>query len=171
MTGRTMEIIKYLHGADLDAVWELKEKKEKRSLNQNSYYWVLLGKLADKLRQSKTVIHNQMLRDYGQKAIVNDKPVWVILPDTEEAETNALNAETYHLKPTSQVKFGKGGMYRTYILLRGSHEYNSGEMSILLDGLIQEAQQQGIETLTPLEVEQMKQYARENEKNSDKQEG
>jgi len=170
MIGKTIQILTFLYGADRDTVWEIKEKKEKRSLNQNSYYWVLLGKVADKLRQSKTVLHNQMLRDYGQRALIDDKPMWVILPDTEEAEQTTLNAETYHLKPTSQVKPGKGGMYRTYNLLRGSHEYNSQEMSVLIDGLVQEAQALGIETLTPLELEEMRR-AQEDKENRDTQRG
>ena len=41
-------------------------------------------------------------------------------------------------------------------MMRGSHTYDSGEMSILIDGVVQEAKQLGIETLTPNELERMK---------------
>ena len=37
-------------------------------------------------------------------------------------------------------------------------------MSVLLDGMINEAQQQGIETLTPAELEKIREYEREAEK-------
>lgn len=42
-----------------------------------------------------------------------------------------------------------------YRLMRGSHTYDSREMSELIKGTIQEAEDLGIETLTPRELEQM----------------
>ena len=44
--------------------------------------------------------------------------------------------------------------YRVY---RGSHTYNTEEMSILIDGTVQEAKDLGIETMTPDQIEEMKQ--------------
>ena len=41
-------------------------------------------------------------------------------------------------------------------MLRGSHDYNSSEMATLVSGIVQEAKQLGIETLTPAELEQMR---------------
>lgn len=66
------------------------------------------------------------------------------------------------MKPTSQVKLGtKNQMFRTYVMIRGSSTYDTKEMSILLDELIQEAQNLGIETLTPAELEEIRQYEQE----------
>ena len=39
--------------------------------------------------------------------------------------------------------------------MRGSHTYDSREMSELIKGTIQEAEDLGIETLTPRELEQI----------------
>ena len=85
--------------------------------------------------------------------IIDGQAVYTVLPDTEEAE-NAINAaETYHLKPTSQVKEGKGGkMYRTYMMLRGSSDYDTKEMGVLINGLVEECKEQGIETIPPDEL-------------------
>lgn len=168
MTGKASELIVWLYEqADKSKVWDVTEHKEKRSLNSNSYYWVLLTKLADAMRISKSKAHNMMLRSYGQLELINDKACYIVIPDTEEAEETALNAETYHIKPTSQVKPGKDGMsYRTYMLIRGSSTYNTKEMAILLDGLIQEAKDQGIETLTPAELERMRAYEQQHEKHT-----
>jgi hypothetical protein len=47
-------------------------------------------------------------------------------------------------------------MYRTYLLLKGSHELNSKEFSILLDGIIADCKEQNIEVLPPAEIEKMK---------------
>lgn len=140
-----------------DRVFDLVEHKEKRSLSQNGYYWSLNGKVADKLRISKSRLHNQMLRDFGQMQFVGDKCVCMEIPDTDEAEEQVIEATTYHLKPTSGVMVGKDGItYRVYVMLRGSHEYNTKEMSILLDGLIEEAKGLGIPTLTPDQLAEMR---------------
>ena len=46
-------------------------------------------------------------------------------------------------------------MYRTYIMLRGSSSYDTKEMARLIDGLVSECKEVGIETLPPDEVERM----------------
>lgn len=59
-------------------------------------------------------------------------------------------------------------MYRTYMMLRGSHEYDTREMSQLIDGLISECREVGIETLTPGELERMMAaYGKKLEKRAD----
>lgn len=54
-------------------------------------------------------------------------------------------------------------MLRTYIFMRGSHDYDTKEMTILLDGMIQEAQSVGIETLTPDQLAEMRAYEQRKE--------
>ena len=132
---------------------EIKQYREKRSLDANAYYWQLLTQLADALNISKPAAHNRMLRQYGQLMIIDEQAVYTVLPDTEEAEKAINAAETYHFKPTSQVKQGKGGkMYRTYMMLRGSSDYDTKEMSVLINGLVEECKEQGIETIPPDEL-------------------
>ncbi len=136
---------------------EIRENKSKRSLDANSYYWTLLNKLGDKLRTSKAYLHNLMLRRYGQPETVDGQTVYVVIKDTEEAQKKVEEDEYTHLKPTNEVRVGKGGtVYRTYILLRGSHSYNSLEMAILIDGVVSECKEHNIETLPPEELERLK---------------
>lgn len=164
MTGNATQIVTFLLSADREKVWDLREHREKRSLTQNSYYWKLLSLTADKLKMSKPELHNRMLRKYGQRQYIGGLLVRIPIPDTEEAEEAALAAETFHITPTSDVKTGKDGrQYRTYLMLRGSSDYDTREMSVLLDGMINEAQQQDIETLTPMELERMRRDEREAE--------
>lgn len=135
---------------------KLVEWREKRSLDANAYYWVLLSRLAEALDQSNPATHNFLLRMYGQPDFFEDKKAYLVLPDTPETEKKVLEAETYHLKPTSEVKEGKDGiMYRTYFLLRGSSTYDTKEMSRLINGLVFECQELGIETMPPEEIERM----------------
>lgn len=135
----------------------IKKNRKKRSLDANSYYWVLVTKIAEFLKVSKPFTHNMLLRKYGQIEMFDNRAVYIVIPDSEESTKKADEAEYYHLKPTSQVKEGKDGiMYRTYMMLRGSSDYDTREMSELIDGTVIEAKQMGIETLPPHEIERMK---------------
>ena len=157
MTGTAAQIIRWLVGQKPETIWEIKKQRKKRTLSQNAYYWQLIGKMADALREPKTRVHNEMLRSYGQAHGIDGRLVTVTIPDTEKAWEEAIRSSTLHIAPTSQVHLGtKNQMFRTYILLKGSHEMTTEEMSVLLDGTITEAQQLGIETLKPAELEAMK---------------
>ena len=157
----TKELMMFLMEQPLDAKWDIAEHKEKRSRNQNSYYWELAGKVATKTTKfgaNINEIHNRNLRALGLREYVNEQPVCVYIPDTEEAEKSTLNAESYHLKPTSQTREGKDGkMFRCYVMLRGSHTFNTSEMSALVDLMVQEATAVGVQVLTPAELARIRQ--------------
>jgi hypothetical protein len=130
--------------------------RKKRSLDANAYYWLLVGKLAKVLKISMPHCHNLMLRRYGTLEEFDGRPVYIIIQDTDEASSKADETETYHIKPTAQVKEGNDGlMYRTYLLLKGSHDYDTAEMSDLIEGLVDECKNVGIETATPDEIANM----------------
>lgn len=151
-----------LRGLELDMT--LVKHREHRSLRQNAYYWQLLSEVAGALRVPITEAHNRMLRDYGQPYIVDGRQVYVPFPDTDEVERELLRAETYHVAPTDKVKEGQGGRtFRWYRMIRGSSDYNTAEMSRLVDGLVEQAKQMGIETLTPDELQRMRAYEQQRE--------
>ena len=168
ITKKANEMIMFLAGQPQDSVWDLTEHKEKRSLTQNAYYWKLAGEVAKKsIRFGANIneIHNRNLRELGLRELINDKPLCIYLPDTEEAEKTALNAESYHIKPTSQTKAGKDGtMFRCYVMLRGSHTFNTEEMSALVDLMVQEAKAVGVQTLTPIELAHIRQLEEQAER-------
>lgn len=142
----------------------IKQHRKKRSLDANAYYWQLLTKLAEALHVSKSYLHNYFLRKYGQPEYFDGKMVYIAIPDTDDAQKKADEDEYTHLKPTSQVRIGNDGiMYRTYKLLRGSHNYNTKEMSELIDGLVGECKEVGIETMTPDELNRLKEEWRKHE--------
>lgn len=135
---------------------KVSKHRAKRSLDANAYYWTLLGKLAAVLKISNNYCHNIMLRRYGVFEEFDGKPVYIVIPDTDEAEKKADESETYHIKPTANVREGNdGNMYRTYILLRGSHGYDTAEMSRLISGIRDECQQCGVPYETPDEIAQL----------------
>ena len=129
-------------------VVEIKRHRKRRSLDQNAMYWSILGQLAKALRISDSRAHNLMLRRYGAVETIDGKTIKLVLPDTDEAAQRADEAESYHIKPTSQVKVGTDGInYRTYLLLKGSHDMDTAEMKRLIDGVMDEAKQMGLELL------------------------
>ena len=140
-----------------DVRLDIKPWREGRSRSANGYFYTLVDKLADALRVSKPFIHNQMLRKYGQLQRIDGKPVWVVLPETDEVAHKVDEDETLHVRPTDDVREGNDGkMYRTYLLLKGSHEMDSKEFSVLLDGIISDCKEQGIQTLSKTEIDAMK---------------
>lgn len=135
------------------------EQKRHRSLDANAYYWVLLSKLAEHMGVSKPFCHNFLLNRYGQIEVIDGRAVYVVLCETDTVQKRVEEDSFLHLRPTAQVKDGTDGrQYRTYMLLKGSHEYNTKEMSCLINGLVSECKEVGIETLPDKEIERMMQH-------------
>ena len=166
ITGKPNDLVLFLMTADRDKVYDLTEHKDvkPRSLSANNYFHALTTKIADSLRISKTEVHNMMIARYGQVEYWDDKPVYFILPD----KIDANRLEGVHLKATSKTKLlDNGDLNRVYIVMRGSHTYNTKEMSILIDGVISEAEQLGIDTVTTTEKDKMlERWAKEYEKHN-----
>ena len=141
---------------------EVAKVKKTRSLSANALYWLFVGKLAAHMRISTNRCHNLLLRRYGAFQTVDGEELICFVPDTEEAENMALEAETFHIKPTSATKvFKNGTTKRMYKVLKGSHEYNTKEMSVLINGIIDECNHVGIPTASPEEVKEcMSHYAK-----------
>lgn len=144
MIGNAEAIIQYLFQQDREKVFEVREYKQKRSLTQNAYFWVLVNEIANVTKQSKDEIHLQMLKEYGQNEVFS------IRSDIDVSR---------YLKYYEEIGKGKvnGKEFTHYRVFKGSSEMDSREMAILLDGVVQEAEQLGIPTLTPAEIARLKQ--------------
>lgn len=70
MVGTIEEIIKYLFNQNKEKKFEIKEYKQKRSLDSNAYAWTLLGKLQDKLHIPKEDIYRDLIKNIGSYEIV-----------------------------------------------------------------------------------------------------
>lgn len=123
---------------------------DKRSLDANAYFHVLVGKIAEALTISKAKAKNILICKYGQP---------VRFDDGEFAfyKTNApiefiLEQEEPHFIFVQTTPDGMN-MFKQY---RGSHTYDSKEMSALIDGTVADAKELGIETMTPDELLRMK---------------
>lgn len=84
---------------------QIKKHREKRSLDANAYYWVLITKFAKKLELSNPEAHNMCLIRYGYPVILSGKSAFTTIPDTEEAENKVKNSTEYHLQPTMMLVY------------------------------------------------------------------
>lgn len=123
---------------------------KKRSLNANAYFHVLVGKIAEALMISKAHAKNMEITKYGQRMYAGDDLACIKTNLTIE---QVQEMEEPHLK---FVKFNEDGNAYYYYIYRGSHTYDSVEMSKLIDGTVADAKELGIETLSPAELERMK---------------
>lgn len=117
--------------------------REKRSLNANNYAWKLLTEIGNVLRSSKDEVYLEMLKRYGQSEIISvlsHIPISEYVKYCEEAGESTLN----------------GKLFKHYKVYKGSSEFDSREMSIFLDGVVSEAKELGIDTMTPDEVARLK---------------
>ena len=143
MIGNPQEIIQWLFDQDKNKKFEIKEYHKKRSLNANAYAWALIGKIADVLRNSKDEIYLEMLKKYGQSEIVS--------------VLSGINVTGYfkYFEEIATVKL-QGKNFTHYKVFKGTSEYNTAEMAVFIDGVISEADELGIDTLPPNEVEKIK---------------
>lgn len=143
MIGTPEEISKYLWKLDKDKQYEIKEYKEKRSLNANNYAWHLIGEIANILRKTKEEVYLQMLKDYGQSEMVS------IL-----SSINIKGYFKYYQEAGKTMLNNKE--FTHYHIYKGTSEYDTKEMSIFIDGVVQEAEQLNIPTKTPTQIEELK---------------
>ena len=139
--------------AELKAVLEkgkqlsvtIEQHRKRRSLDSNAYLWVLLSKMAAVLNTTKDELYLIMLERYGVFTHIVVKPEVVERVKQEWRTVRELGEVTINGKTGIQLQ--------CYF---GSSTYNTKEMSVLIDGVVSECQELGIETLPPDELESLK---------------
>lgn len=140
-------ILRQLEGLkdDIELSVQVKEYRKKRSLSQNAYMWVLLDEIAKAVNRSKEDVYRELVKDYG---------VFEIIPLKDEAVKRfnhnwAKNGLGWFTDVLGKSKL-KG--YTNLIVYYGSSTYDTKEMTRLLDAVINECQELGIQTMTLSEI-------------------
>lgn len=130
---------------------DIKEKRGGRSLDANAYCWVLCDKIAGEkgLMVKKTEVYKQAIRDYG---------VTTILPvETDRLPLILRSWDGQGIGNTHDILGpSKHDGYTNVRLYVGSSQYDTKEMSVLIDGIVADAQELGIDTATPDEIARLK---------------
>ena len=130
--------------ADKPQEVEIKPYKEKRSLNSNSYSWVLQSAIAQKINARLDTVHKDMIMNYGVVEVVSVKK--------SVLDSVLRNFEYYEILGDSELN---GTMFTHIKVGIGSHLYNSAEMAKLIEGIIAECDELGIEHKTPAEIAEL----------------
>ena len=126
---------------------EIKQYRKKRSLDANSYAWVLITQIADKLMTSKDEVYIEMLKRYGDR-----EPK--LLSVVAEAADMVYRATQNHCTEVGESELN-GKLFKHLAILIGSSQYDSKQMATLIDGIISEAKELGIDTMTENEKKEM----------------
>ena len=129
---------------DCEVTIEIKKKRKHRSLDANSYCWILLHKFGEKLGLPKEEVYRQLISDVGSFEIV---------PVKEVAVEKFCNAWTTHgLGWLTETEPSKLDGFINVLCYYGSSSYNTKEMSRLIEAIVHECKVQEIETMTPQEI-------------------
>lgn len=130
---------------------EIKEYRPKRSLDSNGYLWILCDKIAARIGISKVEVYRKAIKEIGG----NSDTVCVL-----EKAADALCSGWEHNGLgwiTDRFPSKIDGCVNV-TLYYGSSTYDSKTMSRLIDSLIEDAKELGIETMTPQELARLEGY-------------
>lgn len=133
---------------------EIKQHREKRSLNANAYMWVLCREISEKLKIPIDEVYRDEIRQVG-----------VFYDDEVEPSQVARRIKAWELIGNGRkngngwiaerVDFSADGNKELIRFYYGSSFYNKEQFSRLLTNVVQDAQNLGIDTRTPNEIAEM----------------
>ena len=113
---------------------DVKKWRKHRSLDSNGLMWACIGEMAAALRADKWDIYLKMLKRYGKYTYVCVKPDALEDLKHQWRETEVVGDVTINGKKAVQV-----------LCYFGSSTYNTKEFSVLLDGVVSEMQEIGLQ--------------------------
>lgn len=152
----------------LHQLMELKGKKavisaekwyDKKSNQANAYLWVLCDKIAKVINSTKDIVYEIMLQDAGvfvdyeipRDTVEEFSKNWRLVQELYSFEAESKCAEIVDAEIIYRPSIEMVGL-RCW---RGSHTYNKLEMSHLINEVVYQAKDLGIETATPNELKHM----------------
>jgi hypothetical protein len=127
----------------------IKPYRERRSLDANRYFWKLLDQIADALHSEKNDLYLSYVKRVG--------PFKDFTLTEGEAKTFRKAWSMLGIGwPTEQVDYDASGEFVIIRAYYGSSQYNTKQMSRLIDLVVEDAKDLGIETMTPAELERLK---------------
>lgn len=139
------DALKWLFRFVPDKDYEIKRVYKRRSLDANAYFWVLIDRLAAVLGIPKNELYKQRIKEIGgvsDTVCVPDKAVKRLVSIWEDKGLG-WSTETFPSKIEGCTNV---------TLYYGSSAFDTQQMARLIDSIVQDCQQLGIETKSPEEV-------------------
>ena len=147
--GEKTRIRAALEGAGDTLTIAVSKYRKRRSLSANAYFWELIGRLSEKLNISKEETYWEYIKHMGiyRSAEVDNKAVDTIIKMWKSHGLGWIAEKTDD---------GEHEGFSLINLYYGSSSYNTKQMSRLIDSVVNDCKEQGIETLPPEQLECMK---------------
>ena len=134
---------------DRKYVAEIKAYRNKRSLEANAYCWTLINKLAEAMCRNPVEIYREHVKEVGKFS--------QYLMSEEAYETFVTAWEQHHIGRFSAA-LGSSREHEGFVWVAaflGSSDFDTKEMSRLIDNIIQDCKAVGVEHLSPDKIEEM----------------
>jgi len=128
---------------------EIKAYRKKRSLDSNAYCWILCQKIAEVIHSTKELVYKKVIKDVGQ---------FELMPIKNEAVERWQKVwESKGMGWFSEVlEDSKLEGYKKIVSYYGSSCYDVREMCVLINEIVAQCKELGIETISKNELERMK---------------
>lgn len=124
---------------------EVKEHREKRSLDSNAYAWLMIGKLSKAMGIPPVEVYREAIRNIGGTYT----PLCVREKDVERIKRSwSRNGLGWFIEDLGQSQVPG---CRNLAAYHGSSVYDTKQMSILINSLVQDCKQLGIEVISERE--------------------
>lgn len=127
---------------------EIKEHREKRSLDANALYWELCGRLARSLNKPPNEIYKRHIKDIGNYEVL------CVLDSAVEDFSRRWCSN--HIGRFVEERDSKISGCTTLLAYYGSSDFDKAQMSHLIDNCIQDCRAVGVETWPEDKVEALK---------------
>ena len=151
-TAPSKEELEGMMDADLDIT--AKKHRNRRSLDANAYAWVLIGKIAEAMHIDRKEVYRDAIRSIGG----NHEIVCV---QNKAVDSLRKGWESLGIGWQMETMPSKLDGCTTVFLYYGSSTYDTKQMSLLIDHLVQDAKELGIETMTPAELKTLMEHYKE----------
>lgn len=127
------------------------KQRQKRSLDANAYFHVLVNKIAAKINESDDEVKRKLVIRYGTLARDNNGDLYgAMLPASADPDRFYPYTRSY------KTVYRDGMEYYCYLFYERTRDLDTSQMARLIDGTVQEAKNLGIETMTPMELARLK---------------
>ena len=135
--------------------------RQKRTLDQNSYAWLLIDKLAEVMKTTKIELYKEIVKKVGVFEIVCIRENAV----DKFVQGWSKNGIGWVAENLGDSKIPK---CKNIMLYYGTSTYDTKEMARFLDEIIYECKEAGIETITPEELANMRSLEEQRNAKKDK---
>lgn len=125
---------------------EIKRFRRRRSLDANAYAWVLIDKLAQATGVRKEEVYREAIRNIGGASDTVCVPTKAVAKLRESWRRNGMGWQT-------EIMPSKLDGCTNVTLYYGSSVYDTKQMSDMINLLVQDCRELGIETLPPRDLE------------------